>query len=98
MISGVLQLENNLISGTIPYDECGQFHFLTADCLIPGNIDCKCCTDFLVLFNYNRDVLPCPTSALNINFDFRTGKSNVFAVRPMSKSFIAAVEKCGYRC
>ena len=91
MMPGDVHLHNNLMTGTIPYDECGQFYVLTSDCFIPRNINCKCCTDCYGLFNSKRDILPCPTSTLKIVYDFHSNDYNLYELITLSKPFITRV-------
>ena len=64
ILQGDLELQNNMMSGTIPFDDCGQFHTLMSDCWAPKYIKCACCTECFGLFNSNRDILPCPSTTL----------------------------------
>ena len=64
-----LSLENNNLKGNVPYENCGQFTFLSCDCNAPKSIECKCCSHCFGTFSTYKDILPCPSSDLSIVYD-----------------------------
>ena len=58
-------IENNNITGTIPFTNCEDFVVLSADCSEPKSIICLCCTRCFGLF-ISKDVLPCPSTTLRV--------------------------------
>ena len=62
----MLRLENNNLKGTVPFVKCEGFEVLSADCSEPRSIICPCCTRCFGLFTVNEDVLPCPSSTLQV--------------------------------
>ena len=57
-----------MITGNISFTECDQFIILRADCDVPRNISCSCCTACSGLYTSYNDILPCPTSQLKVVF------------------------------
>ena len=62
----ILRLEDNNLTGTVPFVDCDNFHMLSSDCSAPRSIICPCCTRCFGFFTINTDVLPCPSSVLQV--------------------------------
>ena len=57
-----------MITGNISFTECDQFLIMRADCDMPRNISCHCCTECFGLYTSHKDILKCPSSELKIVF------------------------------
>ena len=59
-----------MITGNISFTECDQYVVLSADCDVPRNISCQCCTKCFGLYtSYETDTLQCPSSELKVVFN-----------------------------
>ena len=63
-----MRIEHNIITGNISFTKCDQYVILSADCDLPRNISCHCCTSCFGLYTSYNDILQCPSSELNVVF------------------------------
>ena len=64
-----MRVENNRIIGNIAFTKCDQYAVLSADCDLPRNVSCNCCTACFGLYtSYNDNTLQCPSTELKVVF------------------------------
>ena len=62
----------------MPFKNCEDFELLSADCSHPIRITCPCCTRCFGFFTVKEDVLPCPSSILQVKPFERKGLVKYF--------------------
>lgn len=69
MISDKLYIQNNDLSGVVPFKNCNQFTVLIADCADPIKVSCKCCTGCYGFYS----TVPCDSNQIEITVFNTTG-------------------------